>query len=419
MQEKQYQNITTMKKLLLISSLLPTIVFGQKWENTYMNGFGYSVQETADGGYIVAGEDGSSNAILLKTDQWGDSLWSKTYGGDFDLSTSVIETANGEYVLTGKRGNAVFLMKTDHAGDTIWTRSYKFQNNDVGLTVGQTDDGGFVIFGTSTDTLVKDNVLLIRTDENGDTLWTKLIGGEQNMSGWDGQPTSDGGYMVVGRYRKPSVSGVLLVKTDKIGNVLWIQTYDESIGENGYSGEQTSEGGYIITGTSKNKDILLLKTDINGDIIWTKTYGDNGGNGGYAVTQTSDGGYVITGEKNWSMDESDLFLLRTDDSGELLWIRQYGGEGVDYGYSVQQTSDGGFIVAGCRFETAVGPTIYLIKTDNEGEVLFSIDIPYPNPERRLVKTIDLSGREITKPGRNIPCIKIFDDGTIQKTMNIE
>jgi len=407
-----------MKTLLLISILLPTIVFGQKWERTYLNGFGYSVQQTADGGYIVAGETVSQKLILIKIDKTGDLLWSKTYGDSYDWSTSVIETANGEYVLTGKKGNAVFLMKTDHAGDTIWTRSYKFQNNDVGLTVGQTDDGGFMIIGTSTNALVQENVLFIKTNSNGDALWTKLIGGDQNISGWDGQQTSDGGYMVVARYRNGSSERISLVKTDHIGDVLWMKLFDESVGVSGYSAEQTSDGGFILTGkkqsASGHDKILLLKTDVYGDTIWTKSHGDSGFDWGYDVLQTNDGGYVITGEMNRSMEEGDLFLLRTDDSGELLWIRQYGGEGVDYGYSVQQTSDGGFIVAGCRFETTVGPTIYLIKTDKEGEVLFSIDIPYPNPDRRLVKTIDFSGRDITKPGRNIPYIEMYDDGTTQK-----
>lgn len=400
-----------MKKLLLISILLPTIVFGQKWEKTYMNGFGYSVRETADGGYIVAGEDGSSNLVLLKTDKWGDALWSKTYGDSYNWSTSVMEIANGEYVLTGKKGNAVFLMKTDHAGDTIWTRSFKFQNNDVGFTVEHTDDGGFIIFGTSTDALVKDNVLLIKTNDNGDTLWTKLIGGEQNISGWDGQRTADGGYVIVGRYRSSSSSRVPLIKTDHSGKVVWVKIFDESMGEMGSSVQQTSDGGYIITGTTNGLDVLLLKTDINGEIIWTKTYAGSMGN---AVKQTSDGGYIITGETKSSMDESDLFLLKTDDTGDALWLKQYGGERIDYGYSVQQTSDGGFIVAGCNFDPVVGPAIYLIKTDSDGDVLFSIDIPYLNPERRIVKTIDLSGREIQNPGRNIPYIEMYDDGTTQK-----
>lgn len=411
MQEQRYQNITTMKMLLLFSVLLPCFVLGQSWEKSFLPGYGYSVRQTSDGGFVVVGEASDNELIMLKVSITGDLLWDKTFGAGFNWSTSFIETADGEFVLTGKKGNAVFLMKTDLAGDTIWTRTYSFQNNHAGFAVDQTDDGGFMIIGTSTDALVKDNVLLIRTDENGDALWTKLIGGEQNISGWDGQRTADGGYVIVGRYRSNSSSRVPLIKTDHSGNVVWMKIYDESPGEWGSSVQQTSDGGYIITGTTNGQDVLLLKTDINGEITWTKTYAGSMGN---AVKQTSDGGYIVTGEMNISMDESDLFLLKADDTGEALWLKQYGGEHIDYGYSVQQTSDGGFIVAGCNFDPVVGPAIYLIKTDSDGEVLMSIDIPFPNPERRLIKKIDFSGREVINPGRTSPYIEVYDDGTTQK-----
>ena len=111
--------------------------------------------------------------------------------------------------------------------------------------------------------------------------------------------------------------------------------------------------------------------------------------------------------------------MKTDDSGEIIWNKIFTHEGKNMGYFVQETSDNGFIVTGETESVYEIPNIWLIKTDSEGNVLFTRNIPVPNPNRKLVKTIDLSGREISKPQKNQPYIEIYDDGTTQKKMKIK
>jgi hypothetical protein len=187
------------------------------------------------------------------------------------------------------------------------------------------------------------------------------------------QQTSDGGYIVAG-YTGSFGAGyydVYLIKTNASGDTLWTRTYGGMSYDYSYSVQQTSDGGYIVAGRTESfgnglSDVYLIKTNVSGDTLWTRTYGGASWDYGYSVQQASDGGYIVAG---WTLsfgNTRQVYLIKTNASGDTLWTRTYGGASYDYGYSVQQSSDEGYIVAGWTESFGNGWQVYLIKTDSLG-----------------------------------------------------
>ena len=313
--------------------------------------------------------------------------WQKTYGGaGEERGYSVELTADGGYVIAGYTASFgtgardVYLIKTNASGDTLWTRTYGGTGSDGGYSVQQTPDGGYIIAGsTSSFGAGRSDFYLLKTNAQGDTLWTRAYGGPDDDRGYSAQPTTDGGYIVAGYTFSFGAGGTdfYLVKTNAQGDTLWTRTYDGSFDPDGNSVQQTSDGGYAVAATSQSQDVYLVKTDAQGETLWTRTYGGRGLNHGNSVRQTTDGGYIIAG-CTWSFNSSsyDVYLIRTNAQGETLWTRTYGGPRADFGHSVQQTADGSYVVAGYSYDgTGIGD-VYLIKTDGKLDV-GPISIPSP------------------------------------------
>ena len=379
----------------------------KSWKKTFggsKDDWGNSVQQTSDGGYIIAGQTasygaGKDDAWLIKTDADGNRQWDKTFGGSgIDRAESVQQTNDGGYIFVGYTqpfdagkedvSMYIWLIKTDANGNKLWEKTFDRSTWGIEISLQQTSDGGYIITGGKLsygstnlagidDTLAGLDVWLIKTDSNGDRQWDRTFGGSNSYEcGSSVKQTKDGGYIIAGGKSSYGVEDpdIWLIKTDASGNKLWDKIFRELGFDIGESVEQTNDGGYIITGWTAKKDeqdnpytyVSLIKTDPNGNEQWDKTFG-SGNDEGDSVQQTSDGGYIIAGSTSHGAGSSDIWLVKTDANGNKLWDRIFGGLRQDDGHSVQQTSDGGYIIAGkTHSEGAGGFDIWLIKTDSEG-----------------------------------------------------
>jgi hypothetical protein len=385
-----------MKSIVTVIFVLLLVCFARAqstWIRTYggMNDDeGWFVQQTTDGGYIITGatysfgDTSNGDVYLIKTNSSGDTIWTRTYGGaGMDGGYCVRQTTDGGYIITGYTYSFndtalgdVYLIKTNAFGDTIWTRSYGGTSYDKGYSVRQTSDSGYIVAGyTWSFGAGEQDVYLIKTNASGDTLWTRTYGGKGIDGGYCVQQTTDGGYIITGNTHSFGAGNydVWLIKTDASGDTLWTKTYGGTSEDDGYCVQQTTDGGYIITGMTKsfgagNADVYLIKTNASGDTLWTRTYGGTNYDQGNSVQQTPDSGYIIAGY-TWSFGagNQEVYLIKTDASGDTLWTRTYGGAGNSLANSVQRTADGGYIIAGTTDD--FGPSnadVYLIKTDSNG-----------------------------------------------------
>ncbi len=382
-------------KLIVLRAIVffftPCILFAQLpgdtiWTRLYGGSSrdgGKSVEQTADGGFIVAGHTesfgaGQTDFFAVKTDAEGDTIWTRAYGGsDWDCCLSCQQTFDGGYIFAGGTMSfgvlmEVFLVKTDAEGDTLWTRTIGGGGYDCAYDIKQTIEGGYVITGNyDSPGGYSNDVYIVKTDANGDTLWTRTYGYGSNSVeiGRSIQQTDDLGYIVAG-YTAPygaQLVNVWLLKTDANGDTLWTKQYGGPDWDGAFSVQQTTDDGYIITGFTKSfgneYDIWLLKTDSNGDTLWTGIYGGDGWEVGNFVQQTRDGGYIVAGfSESIDVGDESVLLVKTDANGDTLWMRMYGGHGYDAALSVRQTSEGNYIVAGYYgFYSPLLGEIYLMK----------------------------------------------------------
>jgi hypothetical protein len=386
--------------LLLPATLRAQITFERTYGGT-VDDLGYAVQQAPDSGYIIAGQSGSYGAggmdvYAVSVDFKGDTLWTRTFGGTaWDEGRSVQPTADGGYIIAGwtlsfgAGGSDVYLIKTDTHGDTLWTRTFGGTGRDYGFSVQQTADDGFIIAGsTHSYGAGLDDVYLVKTDADGDTIWTRTYGGSTIDEGWSVQQTADSGYIIAGCTKSFGAGwyDVYVIKTDSRGDTLWTRTYGGASDEGGYSIRQTADGGYIVAGETQSfgsggTDVYLVRTNGDGDTVWTRTFGGTSIECGFSVQQTVDGGYIVAGEtRSQGAGASDVYLIRTDANGDTLWTKVFGDSSYDWAGSVQQTPDGGYIVAGLTESYgAGGRDFYLIKTDSLGRT--AVEEPKVTPTR--------------------------------------
>jgi hypothetical protein len=363
----------------------------ETWEKTFggdTTDKGCSVRPTSDGGYIVAGYTrsegaGRSDAWLVKTDAGGNKLWDKFFGGENpDMAESAEPTADGGHIVIGSTwsygagGWDAWLIKTDANGNEEWSKTFGGPEHDYGESGQQTADGGYVIAGTTesyADSSHND-IWLIKIDPNGNESWSATFTGEGGYSGANSvQQTRDGGYIVTG-WTSP-ISGeqgsgdLALIKTDTVGNLSWSLALGGADQEWGNSVQQTTDGGYVVVGFARsvagNNDVWLVKTDSAGDVTWKRTFGTDSTECGNSVQQTADGGYVIAGyAAPHGYETRDAWIIKTDGDGILVRDTTFGGPGADEALSVMQTSDGGYVVTGYTTSSGAGfEDVWLFKTD--------------------------------------------------------
>jgi len=323
--------------------------------------------------------------LLLVSLSNAQQRWERTYGGTCnDYGYSVRQTSDGGYIVVGTTHSFgaglsdVYLIKTNAAGDTLWKKTYGGRGNDYGSSVEQTTDGGYIVVGGSSsfsDTLWGD-VLMIKTDSSGNTLWAKTCGGRYDDFGNSVHQTSDGGYIIAGYARSFSNGNedAYLIKTNSSGDTLWTKIYGGASNDYAWSVQQTADSGYILAGWTSSfgngaDDVYLIKTNATGGTLWMRTFGGVQCDFGFSVQQTADGGYLIAGQTaSFGGGYDDSYLIKTNASGDTLWTRTYGfGRAFSSAaYSAQQTTDGGYIVAG-----HLGHDVYLVKANASGDTLWT------------------------------------------------
>jgi len=393
--------------LIFNCSFSQSITF-EKWYNFGYTENGFSVEQTFDGGYIVSGRHGisfvTSELILHKVDSLGNTQWTKLIkSGPYEHEGyDVKQTADSGYIVSGMMddifplGANIYLVKTDKYGDTLWTKYYGGINYDNGFSVVPTFDGGYAI-AAQYDTLA----MLLKTNSNGDTLWTKKY---LPSSAWQStirsvQQLSDSGYILTGSvsYYTPPAA-LYIIRTDKNGDTLWTKQYFGAGWQIGNSIDENSDGGFIISGWTggSDNDCYLVRTNSVGDTLWTKTFGGTGDESAKQTHQTSDGGFILAGSAtSFGVGDDDIYLVKTDSDGNFLWQKTFGGLGGDYGYDMDLTTDVGFIIVGTGSNNSLS-CVYLIKTDSGGNVFTSIAdyeqnnfpiILYPNPADNSVNIV--------------------------------
>jgi hypothetical protein len=335
----------------------------------------YSVQQTTDGGYILCGSTcsfgaGAADVYLVKTDGAGEPEWSMTYGGAAaDEGRCVRQTADGGFVVVGTTssfgggGEDVYLIKTNELGNEEWHKTFGGIGNEEGYCVQCTSDGGYIITGGTSSAPMVVDVVLIRTDADGNELWSKSYGDVFQDGGSCVRQTGDGGYIVAGLSEKqtspPSVDdNAYLLKTDADGVEEWSECFGKEWLDIGTGVELTADGGYLLCGYTNSYgegefDALLVKTDGAGKLEWLGAYGGDRWDQAESVAQTSDGGYIFAGMSRSWRGWAEAWLVKTKSDGVMEWQQYFGGPNdredataVDWAYSVQQTADGGYILAG-------------------------------------------------------------------------
>ena len=339
----------------------------EEWNKTFGGAGGqyaYSVQQTSDGGYIMA--SGLNIPWLIKTDSNGNQLWRKWYGGPGrDVATSVQQTSDNGYILTGCTYSYIvdlgvgsddfLLVKTDPDGIEQWNKTFGGKLDDRAYSVKQTTDAGYVLAGIKICEAGNYDAWLIKTDGSGNEQWNKIFGGISHDIIYSVQQTLDDGYILAGSTSSYGVdkydSDAWLIKTDENGNEQWNKTFGKTLFEEIKSVQQTIDGGYILTGyintgMGYDLDAWLIKTDENGNEQWNKTFGENSFKEAYSVQQTMDGGYILAGKTFEDGFGFCAWLIKTDTTGNEQWNKTFKGNGSGYARSVQQTKDGGYILAG-------------------------------------------------------------------------
>jgi len=337
-------------------------------------------------------------------------------GANHDVGKSLIQTSDGGYAIAGftisfGAGQAdVYVIKLDANGNLQWTKTIGGKKAEGSFLIHapgdiiQTSDGGYVIagetysFGTGSSDVYSD-VYVIKLDANGNLQWTKTIGGKYHDLGHSIIQTSDGGYAIAGSTISFGAGweDVYVVKLDANGNLQWTKTIGGPVGDWGHSIIQTSDGGYAITGYTESfgageKDIYVVKLDANGNLQWTKTIGGENDDKGYSLIQTSDGGYAIAGyTSSFGAGRDDIYVVKLDAKGNLQWTKTIGREYRDRGSSLIQTSDGGYAIAGYTESFGAGwNDVYVVKLDVNGNLQWSKTIGGKNNDwgRSLIQTSD-------------------------------
>jgi len=362
-------NVTT-KSVTLVMDKIKDI----SWQKTFGgvdDDEANSIQQTKDGGYIIAGwtrsfGSGEKDAHILKLNSKGEVEWQKTFGGvDDDEANSIQQTKDGGYIVAGYKSGDVYILKLNSKGEIEWQKTFGGEYSDEANSVQEIADGGYVVAGWTYSSDSEEDVYILKLNSKGELEWQKTFGGKYDDVAELIQQTKDGGYIVAG-YKG---GDVYILKLNSKGEVEWQKTFGGKYGGGANSIQQTADGGYIVAGWtysfgSGEADVYILKLNSKGEDEWEKTFGGEYRDEANSIQQTTDGGYIVAGwTSSFGFGEADVYILKLNSKGQLEWEKTFGGEDSDWANSIQQTADGGYIVAGYS-----SGDFYILKLNSKGEI---------------------------------------------------
>jgi hypothetical protein len=401
-------HLLTLGLLLLLS--ITTTWSQDSWVKTFGGSGGedcYSVT-TSDDGILITGyyssndgdfegmNKGNKDIFVIKLDRDGKVLWKKTFGGSgLDKGSSITTTGDGGVLITGRTSSNdgdfqgmnkgfedIFVIKLDGNGNVLWKKTFGGTSDDRGHAITTTGDGGILITGRTESNdgdfegMNKggEDIFVIKLDRDGKVLWKKLFGGS-GVDWGTSITTTDGGVLITGLTTSNDGDfegmnkgdwDIFVIKLDTDGKVLWKKLFGGSKEDMGQSITTTSDGGVLITVVAHSNDgdfkgmnkgggdILVIKLDRDGKVLWKKTFGGSERDLGSSITTTGDGGILITGRTSSNDGDfqgmnkgfEDIFVMKLDGNGNVLWKKTYGGSGSEDGESITTTSDGGILITG-------------------------------------------------------------------------
>ena len=360
----------------------------------------WSIRQTTDGGYAVAGFTysfgaGSSDFYIVKLSGADGSLqWSRTFGGaGTDIALSMKLTSDGGYVMSGETdsfgagGNDAIFVMIDSTGALQWKRTFGGLYEDYGECIIVTSDGGYAVGGYTNSFGAGDfDQYIAKFDSGGLFQWMRTIGG----TGYDYAlciiQTTDTGYALAGSTSAfgEGYTDFYVVKLNSIGALEWSRTFGGAGGDYCSYIIQTTDGGYILAGVTITfgigwYDIYIVKLDGNGSLQWSRTIGGTNFEYLYSIIQTTDGGCAIAGSTlSYGAGGYDVYVLKFDGSGNLQWNRTIGGTGDEFARSIIQTTDGGYALTGETQSFGAGNNdMYVVKLDAAGNTCGNTFSPAP------------------------------------------
>ena len=376
------------KKIIALIFLLNfafSLTLNAQWARTYggsEDDYTSSILQTIDGGYIVAGTTvsfgaGGNDIWILKFNPLGDIEWQKTCGRgrQGELAYSIQQTTDGGYIIGGDFSFEIpilsefVILKLSPDGNVEWVKTYGDDSSNKAYSIQQTTDGGYIVAGSDwfPDTLTLD-IVIFKLYFDGTEEWSKTYGGSGENRPYSILQTDEGGYIVAG-YTTSYGAGdldVLICKLASDGSIEWQKTYGGREREESHSIQRTNDGGYIVAGYCMSfgsglRDFWVLKLSSEGDVEWNKIYGGTEMEEAHSIQQTFDGGYIVAGEtQSFGAGNGDIWILKLTSDGYIEWQKTYGGSQDEEASSIMQTNDGGYIVAGSTKTFGVGERDFLI-----------------------------------------------------------
>ena len=385
-------NSTKFISFLFIVMLIASVKSVWSWirfQKTYLGCeiFAFlAMEKMADAHFLLAGDalnhqNRSFDFYAMIMDEAGNVLWHRSYGGSKDENLAdVVVTADGGFLLVGNTLSYTFdneehvsVVRVDSTGNVMWNRTYEGDSDTWAWAAIGTPDGGFLLVG-GTDIHGDLNMYGVKINSRGKVMWSRTYGVPTASDfARDVVKTSDGGFLLVGTLWRQAQVDMMVVKIDNQGRLVWSRAYGDNHDEEIFTATETKDHGFLLVGSrsisSIRRDIYVVKINAHGNVLWSRAYGGNSLDTAYHILKTSDGGFLLTGfTSSFGFGEEDGYAVKIQSSGQLVWSRAYGGRGSDWLLDAVETSDGDLISIGYTenlWPAQMGLN-YILKTDKSG-----------------------------------------------------